>query len=90
MTLGVLHLPEVQSQGRELQGIQVEYSVGRTRLSMKGCYRLPAAGTSPSWLSSPTLTQTDGGNERPQCHSGNERPQCHSGNERPWSPDKRS
>ena len=65
VTLGVLHLPEVQSQVRELQGIQVEYTVGRTSLSMKGCFRMPAAGTSPSWLSSPTLPQMDGGNEQP-------------------------
>ena len=61
----------------------MECTEGQTSLSREGCYRLPAAGTSPSWLSSLTLIQMDGGNERPQCHSGNERPQWHSGNERP-------
>ena len=65
MSLWALHFPEVPTQVRELQEIQVAQTEGQTSLHGENCHRLPAAEKTPSLLSWLTLPRKDGGNERP-------------------------
>ena len=65
MSLWALHLPEVPTQVRELQEIQVAQTEGQTSLLEENCHRLPGAEKTPSLLSWLTLPRKDGGNERP-------------------------